>query len=105
MNEQTMNKDYDNEAYLESKRDPIVWMPTTAEQFDEKLSCMYPEFVMRGGFLVGEASDAVNGKPRFQAYRRRRGDIYEVANRPMTMREFRKEMIQDRRNEPIWSSC
>jgi hypothetical protein len=75
------------------QRTPITWEPTTAERFDEMLGVLPPAAMRDNGFLVGEPwdHDALNGQPRFSAYRKR-GDVYEVSNRPMTRAEFRAEM-------------
>ena len=75
------------------QRTPIEWTPTTEARFCDMLGCLPPALMLRGGFLVGEPfdHDAGNGQPRFQGFRRR-GDVYEVGNRPMTRAEFRSEM-------------
>jgi len=72
---------------------PLVWIESDEEAYDWGLGCMMPAAMLRGGFLVGEPSDhcAATGLPRFQAYRRR-GDEYQAASRPMTHREFIREM-------------
>ena len=74
---------------------PITWAPTTAERFDEMLGVLPPAAGCNGfrAFLVGEPwdHDAETGEPRFQGFRMR-GDKHEVASRPMTRREFKREM-------------
>lgn len=68
----------------------IAWEPSTAEQYDEMLNVLPPAAYAGGGFLVGEPYDHCfkTGAPRFQGYRQR-GDVFEVASRPMTIAEFR----------------
>jgi hypothetical protein len=41
-------------------------------------------------FMVGEPDDhcAATGRPRFRGYRMR-GNVYEVASRPLTVAEFK----------------
>ena len=75
----------------EQQRTPIVWEETTEERYFEMLEVLPPALMASGGFLVGEAydHDAGNGQPRFQAFRKRSG-AFEVANRPMTVSEFRE---------------
>ena len=72
---------------------PIEWLPSDEAAYDWGLGCIMPVSMLRGGFLVGEISDhcAASGLPRYQAYRRR-GDTYEAASRPMTRREFIRQM-------------
>ena len=69
---------------------PITWTETTEDRFDEMFEVLPPAYYHDSGFLVGEPYDhhAMTGRPRYQAYRRV-GTRYEVANRPMTIQEFR----------------
>lgn len=75
---------------------PITWAPTTEDRFLEMLEVLPPAAgasLHYQAFLVGEPwdHDAETGEPRFQGFRMR-GDVYEVASRPMTRREFAKEV-------------
>jgi len=78
---------------VRQQRTPVTWQETTRERFDEMLNVLPPAAMLGGGFLVGEPydHDAGSGLPRFSAYRRK-CDRYEVASRPMTRAEFRKEV-------------
>jgi hypothetical protein len=80
---------------------PITWEPMTEEKYYEMFEVLPP--IIRGnGFLVSEPwdHDAQTGAPRYGAYRRNRGydaqskecNLYEAANRPMTVKEF--EQVQ-----------
>jgi hypothetical protein len=72
---------------------PIAWEPSTSKQYHDMLNCLPPQRWIGGAFLVGEPCDhsIANGRPRYQAYRQR-GDVFEVASRPMTTCEFRDEV-------------
>lgn len=74
----------------ERQRTPVEWLPTTEARFYEMLECLPPAMWTATGFLVGEPydHDALSGRPRYQAFRQR-GNVFEVANRPMTREEFR----------------
>lgn len=78
----------------ERQRTPIKWEPTTKEIYWEMLEVLPPAVWENGGFMVGEAydHDAGTGEPRFSAYRHR-GDTYETSSRPLTIREFRKHIL------------
>jgi hypothetical protein len=80
------------EAFCEAKairqHRPITWEPITEEKYYEMFEVLPP--IIRGnGFLVSEPwdHDAQTGAPRYGAYRHR-GETYEAANRPMTVKEF-----------------
>jgi hypothetical protein len=67
---------------------PITWEPITEEKYYEMFEVLPP--IIRGnGFLVSEPwdHDAQTGAPRYGAYRHR-GETYEAASRPMTVKEF-----------------
>jgi len=70
---------------------PISWEPVTEERYWDMLEVLPPAAMGHGGFLVGEPWDhhALTGRPRYAAYRCR-GDVYETASRPMTIKEFRE---------------
>jgi hypothetical protein len=72
---------------------PIVWIATTAEQYDDMLGVLPPIEFRADGFMVSEPCDhcAATGRPRYQGYRQRAGR-YEAASRPMTRSEFRAEL-------------
>ncbi len=73
---------------------PIVWRRTSERRYHEMLEVLPPARWIGGAFLVGEPTDhsAATGAPRFSAYRRIGSSEdftgYEVANRPLTVREF-----------------
>jgi hypothetical protein len=69
---------------------PIRWNTTDAETYNRMLGCLPPAAWIRGGFLVGEPDDhcAITGHPRFRCYVKH-GDRFLVANRPMTIDEFK----------------
>lgn len=69
---------------------PITWEPITEEKYYEMFEVL-PPIIHGNGFLVSEPwdHDAQTGAPRYGAYRKR-GETYETANRPMTVREFTK---------------
>ena len=79
------------DAKVDKQRTPISWHVTTREVFDRMLECLPPELWLDGGFLVGEPADhcAATGKPRFDGFRKR-GEVYESTNRPVTEAEFRE---------------
>ena len=72
---------------------PILWQETTEEKFHEMLEVLPPAIMENGGFLVGEPWDhhALTAAPRYAAYKQV-GDRYYTANRPMTRKEFKKEV-------------
>jgi len=77
------------EAKAIRQHSPITWQPVTEDQYYEMLEVLPPAYMGNGVFLVGEAwdYDASNGHSRYAAYRRR-GEVFETASRPMTIREF-----------------
>ena len=79
------------DAKVKKQNTPISWHVTTQEVFDHMLECLPPELWLDGGFLVGEPADhcAATGKPRFDGFRKR-GEVYESTNRPVTKAEFRE---------------
>ena len=72
---------------------PITWTETTEAKFYYGLECLPPAAMSNGGFLVGEPWDhhALTGAPRYQAYNQINSQYY-VASRPLTKREFKKEV-------------
>lgn len=79
------------------QRTPITWSHTTKEQYHEMLNVLPPAEYARSGFLVGEPvdHDAGNGQPRFEAYRYEdHTSQYLVSSRPMTILEFKTEMLK-----------
>jgi hypothetical protein len=73
---------------------PIEWAETTQALYHEMMDVLPPVIVKNCAFLVGEPMDhlASTGEPRFEAFRYRAGGHYEVANRPLTVAEFRGEV-------------
>jgi len=71
---------------------PITWEPITEERYWEIFEVL-PPIVRGSGFLCSEPWDhhAMTGRPRYGAYRKR-GEVYEAASRPMTVKEF--EQVQ-----------
>ena len=72
----------------ERQHSPITWTEITEEKYYEMFEVLPP--IIRGnGFLVSEPwdHDAETGAPRYGAYRHR-GETYESASRPMTVKEF-----------------
>lgn len=84
------------------QRTPIVWEPSTRQQYIDMLEVLPPIDWNGGDFLVGEASDhdAGTGQPRYQAYRQR-GDQYFASSRAITRAELRavKEGLREATNE------
>ena len=76
-----------------AQRTPITWGPTTKENYYEMQDVLPPAAYRGNAFLVGEPCDhdAGNGQPRFRAFRYY-GEVYEVASRPMTIKELEKEV-------------
>jgi hypothetical protein len=79
------------------QRTPIIWDPTTADQYDAMLGCLPPIDWTPAGFLVGEPDDhdAGNGQPRFRAYRyigTGTTPRYYRSSRPLTRAEFTREL-------------
>ena len=76
------------------QRTPITWTKTTRKRYVEMLEVLPPAEWQQGGFLVGEPfdHDALTGRPRYQAFRKRGPYAYEVASRPLTVAEFRTEL-------------
>ena len=74
----------------EQQRTPVTWLETDADTYHDMMGVLPPAAFEPGGFLVGEPSghEADTGRPRFAAYRHR-GELYEVASRPLTRAEFR----------------
>ena len=77
------------------QRTPITWKYVNKEQFYYALECLPPATGTAGwrDFLIGEPydHDALNGKPRYQGYRRV-GKQYFQSSRPMTVTEFNIEV-------------
>ena len=72
----------------ERQHGPITWAEITEEKYYEMFEVLPP--IIRGnGFLISEPwdHDAETGAPRYGAYRHR-GETYESASRPMTVKEF-----------------
>ena len=83
-----MTVDAFREANAIRQHCPITWESITEEKYYEMFEVLPP--IIRGnGFLVSEPwdHDAQTGAPRYGAYRHR-GETYEAANRPMTVKEF-----------------
>ena len=80
----------------EQQRTPITWTETTEERYYEMLSVLPPACMRGGGFLVGEPydHDAGNGQPRYDAFRSR-GGRFEASSRPLTVAEFRLEVLAE----------
>lgn len=70
---------------------PVTWSAVSEETYNDMLEVLPPAYMGNGGFLVGEPWDhhAGTGQPRYAAYRKR-GEVYETASRPMTIREFKE---------------
>jgi len=70
---------------------PIVWEPSTAEQYHDMLNILPPAMWIGGAFLVGEPMDhdLSTGEPRFTAYLSTRANAFFVASRPLTRAELR----------------
>lgn len=75
------------------QRSPIEWVEVTGEYYDEMLCVVPPARIIGQDFLTGEPfdHDALTGEPRCQALRCIDGRYYR-SSRPMTMREFEKEV-------------
>jgi len=75
------------------QRTPITWDATAEEKYHDMLNVLPPAKWTGGAFLVGEPwdHDAGNGRPRFAAFRKR-GEVYQTANRPLTIPEFLAEI-------------
>lgn len=71
--------------------EPLVWEPTTEEQYTESLEVLPPAYWHDGVFCVGEPMDHsyATGRPRFTTYREIHG-AYTVASRPMTIAEVKE---------------
>ena len=86
-----------SQARAALQRTPIIWDPSSADQYDAMLGCLPPIDWTAAGFLVGEPDDhdAGNGQPRFQAYRciaTGTTPRYYRASRPLTRAEFTREL-------------
>lgn len=77
------------------QRTSIAWLDSTEESYYYSLECLPPAYQGHGGFLVGEAYDhaADTGEPMFTAFRKV-GSQFFMANRPLTIREFKAEVLQ-----------
>lgn len=76
------------------KTNQIQWNPTTEEKFFDMLCVLPPEIHEKGCFLVGEPKDhqGENGAARFNAFRELKKNVFEEANRPLTIEEFKQEI-------------
>lgn len=70
---------------------PVTWSQVTEDKYYEMFECLPPIMIPGKGFMVSEPWDhhALTGRPRYAAYRKR-GDVYETASRPMTVKEFKE---------------
>lgn len=77
----------------ERQRAPISWEETTEAYYDQVFGDVPPARIIGQDFLTGEPfdHDALSGEPRCQALRVIDGVFYR-SSRPMTMREFEKEV-------------
>lgn len=74
---------------------PITWKRVSQETYWEMLEVLPPECMTGLGFLVGEPVDHnAEGQPRFEAFAEK-GDSYFVADRPLTVAEFRAVQPQE----------
>jgi hypothetical protein len=75
------------------QRSPISWEEVTEAYYDTAFGDVPPARIIGPDFLTGEPwdHDALSGEPRCQALRVIDGVFYR-SSRPITMREFEKEV-------------
>ncbi len=71
--------------------DTNVWIEVSDERYVEMLCVLPPEAMLRGAFLVGEASDhcPLTGEPRFACFSRESDGKHYESRVPLTLSTFR----------------